>query len=276
MGFRLLLAGKPKAAKTGALCALANAGYRIRYWNFDNNTDPLFAYTKKENRKNIQILDCLDDLSISEAGYARAGGSQNLKAWTTMVRSMNEWPIDKSKPKLWTDRDILVLDSLTFCAQGLARRIQVLSNSEGKKFSWNDYAQTQKELDNLLACLKQWLPKAHFIACAHTKLHGPDLNVTDIEDDELKEKMLREKLNAAEVVPWGLGPRTFGNAQTDFFDAHFSGSALVKHVDGRGRMIYTVPTDGFNAGIPVEGIGKELPIETGLATIFDKINKQRA
>ncbi len=271
MGFRLLIGARPKQHKTGALTALANAGYTLRYVNHDDNTEPLFAYTRKECHRNIQVVDAVDEMRVSKEGNIVSTGAQGLKSWSTLMSSMDRWPVDGSDPAKWTKRDVLVIDSLTELAKGLARRQQAMEGRELKRYSWTDYDRVQKQIDALLVLLKGRLTNASLIVICHLQVIGPDFSTGDTEDEALRDEILRQKLRGADNIPWQLAPISFGKAQAKTLAAHFGGAVYCKTIDGRGRVLMTVPDDGFDAGVPVSGIAKELPVATGLATIFDAI-----
>ena len=271
MGFRLLLGGRPKSAKTGALAALANAGYMIRYVNHDDNAEPLFAYSRKDAHRNIQVLDAIDDMRVTKEGDIVSTGRQGLKSWNTLMNAMDRWPVDGSDPAKWTKRDVLCIDSLTELAKGLARRQQAMEGRELKRYSWTDYDRVQKQIDALLVLLKGRLVNASLIVIAHLQVIGPDFSTGDTEDEALRDEILRQKLRGADNIPWQLAPISFGKAQARTLAGHFLGTLYCKSVDGRGRVICTTPEDGFDAGVPIPGLPKELPVATGLATVFDAI-----
>ena len=271
MGFRLLLGARPKQHKTGALAALANAGYTLRYVNHDDNTEPLFAFSRKDAHRNIQVLDAIDEMRVSKEGNIVSTGAQGLKSWNTLMSAMDRWPVDGSDPAKWTKRDVLCIDSLTELAKGLARRQQAMEGRELKRYSWTDYDRVQKQIDALLVLLKGRLVNASLIVIAHLQVIGPDFSTGDTEDEALRDEILRQKLRGADNIPWQLAPISFGKAQAKTLAGHFSGSLYCKTIDGRGRVICTVPEDGFDAGVPISGLPKELPVATGLATVFDAI-----
>lgn len=271
MGFRLLLAGTPKSAKTGALASLANAGYKLRYCNLDDNAEPLFKYSRPDAHKNIQVLDCIDEFRISKEGNVVSSGVQGLKSWSTILQAMDLWPIDKTKPKDWGARDVLVIDSLTELAKGLARRQRVVEGRELKRPTWSDFTRVQDQIDHLIVHMKSFLPKASLIVICHLQVIGPDLSAGDVEDENLAQEIIRQKLRGADIVPWKLAPISFGKAQSKTLAGHFTGTLYAKAVAGRGRKLITVPEDGFDAGVPVPNLPRELDLETGLAKVFDAV-----
>lgn len=260
-----------KSAKTGALASLATGGYTLRYCNLDDNAEPLFAFSPPTAHKNIQVLDCIDQFRVDAKGDLVVDGVQGLKSWKTIVGAMDKWPLDGSDPAKWGARDVLVIDSLTELAKGLARRQQTIENRQNTRYSWNDYDRVQKQVDAMLIYLKSKLPKASLAVICHLQLIGPDLGTGDIEDDDLKEEVIRQKLRGADIVPWKLAPISLGRAQGKTLAGHFTGTLYCKATSGRGRVILTQPEDGFDAGVPVAGLPRELPVADGMAKIFNTI-----
>lgn len=250
---------------------MVNAGYVLRYVNHDDNSEPIFAYSRKDAHRNIQKLDAIDDMRVSKGGDIVSTGAQGLKSWSTLMNAMDQWPLDRSDPAKWGPKDILVIDSLTELAKGLARRQQAMEGRELKRYTWTDYDRVQKQVDALLVLLKQRLTRASLIVICHLQVIGPDFSTGDTEDEALRDEILRQKLRGADNIPWQLAPISFGKAQARTLAGHFSGCLYMKAVEGRGRRIFTVPEDGFDAGVPIPGLPKDLDIETGLAKVFDAV-----
>ena len=59
-GKKVLASGRPGTAKTGALCALLEAGFKVRLLSTEENLAPLFTYTDpaalKANLEAIWIV----------------------------------------------------------------------------------------------------------------------------------------------------------------------------------------------------------------------------
>lgn len=269
MGFRLALAGRPKSGKTGAIAGLANAGYTIRYCDFDDNAAPIYEFCDDDAaRARIQLVRCVDRLRIDAAGDIVVDGGQGLLGWGNFRGALETWPIDGSKVASWDAKDILVIDSFSELCKSLARRQQVLENRSKKKYTWDDYSRVQKQAENLLVFLKGHLPTASLIVVFHLKPEGPDLDAPlEIEDDALREEIVRQKLRGADNVEWHLAPISFGKALNDVIAGHFTGTIYAKPT-ARGRKLFTAPEDGFDAGVPVAGIAKELDLKDGLARVW--------
>lgn len=272
MGFRLALAGAPNCGKTGALCALADEGYTLRYVSYDDKDAPLWRYSAEGSRARIHVVKAVDRFRV-KGDSLEVDGAQGSLAWSTTMSALNKWPVDGSDPRSWTSKDILVLDSVTELAQSLARRQQVLEGRQGQPYDRRDYDIVQKMIDALVVTTKSRIGGAGMIAIFHLKMIGPDLRIPefsarDDEGRELAKRVLKEKLRGSEQVPWALAPVTFGSAQSEIIARHFTGALYAKVMKGRGRRLLTVPEDGFNAGVPVEGLARELDIATGLAKVW--------
>lgn len=273
MAYRQITYGFSKSGKTGSLACLAEDGWTIRYLDFDDNPTPLYAFCKPEFHKNIQRVSCLDEFRVNEIDNIRSTGGSGLKAYSTMMSALDEWPIDKSDPQKWdADKNILCIDSLTSVAKAKVRAIQVRAGREDKKYNWDDYQMTQREIDALLQALKTWV-NCPIIVMAHLQLIGPDLDAADIDDEDLRAQIIEQKLKGADIMPWRLAPITIGKAQALTVAGHFTAAALVHVTEASGRRIISKPMQGLDLGIPIPGVAGELPLETGMATIFKAVRK---
>lgn len=267
--------GLPKSGKSASFAALANAGWRVRVLDFDGNVDPLINFTKPELRSNIEVVDCLDKITLTEVG----GGSVPLdgvpklrssRGWSTMAKALNKWPTDETFCGDWDPlKNVLVIDSATTLASSKVHAIQLANNRDGKRKNFTDYELTQTAIEGLIQALKADVKCPVFLT-AHLQLIGPDLDVgEDIENEGLRARILEEKLKGATKQPWTLGPITLGKAQVRTLAAHFSGTALCEAFPAGGRQIRLKPMDGLALGMPIPGLKESYPIETGWATILD-------
>src|SRR5712672_399137 len=111
--------------KTGALAALANAGYKIRMIDFEGNTAPLYANTLPENRSNIAIASVRDKITL--------GGGRDITQCTNPVAFRQAWRlldnfVDNAGNELgsaadWGDDTVLVIDGITQMGEACMRRI---------------------------------------------------------------------------------------------------------------------------------------------------------
>ena len=248
------------------MASLVNGGYKLRYLDFDGNTKALSAYIR-EPKGTLDVVSCIDRMRVNNLGSVVCDGKPT--AYSTALSALSSWPSDGSHSTSWDERTVLVVDSGTFMGEALLRRQLNLNNREGKKATWNDYQNAQSEMKNFLMLCKTLVP-CHLIFNTHLVLIGPDLNV-DVEDEGLAAKLLAKKLEGAEDVPWRYHPNAVGKAISDKIAAYFDGTLLVA-TSPRGRKIFTKPTDGFDAGVPVPGLPSELDLSDGLLKIFNAID----
>lgn len=275
MSLRILFMGLPKSGKTASLASLANAGWKIRVLDFDGNVDPLVNFTKPSARSNIEVVDCLDKVSLVDVGGGSipSDGVPKMRAsrgWSAMAKALNKWPFDDSFCGDWDpEKVILLIDSATTLALSKVHAIQLANNKDGKRRNFSDYELTQTSIEGLIQALKADVKCPVFLT-AHLQLVGPDLDVADdIENEGLKARILEEKLKGASKQPWALGPITLGKAQVRTLAAHFSGTALMEALPAAGRQIRLKPMDGLALGMPIPGLKDSYPIETGWAAIMD-------
>lgn len=281
MSLRLLYLGAPKSGKTGSLAAAANAGWKIRYLDFDGNADTLLNFTAPANRKNIEIIPCLDEYKmVQKAG--KESMEQTLvyaskpSAWKSFMDAMSVWPTDQSKPSEWEPtKNILVIDSMTTLALSKINLSVYSDGREGKRRNFNDYDSVQNDILKLTSLLKVYIKCPVFIM-AHLQLTSANLDVDeDITNQEIRAKLYEEKLKIAAKTPMQWGPVTMGKALTNTLAAHFNGTILAEANHLLGRKIFLQPKEGLNLGVPFplltkdQKIIKELPLETGVKEILD-------
>lgn len=259
---RFLIEGFPKSGKTGALASLLDAGYTLRYLDFDANPQSLIAYAKPESLARLQIVECRDNVGIGTNGGFQLG---TFEACPTATKALNKWP-DGSTAMDWDESNVLVVDSGSVMAESALKRNVALNGRNGKRPQFGDYQAGQDTIVNLLTYSK--LLHCHFIFITHLFLMGPDFSGEDIENDSLRERIIEKKLEGADNVPWKLAPKTVGRALHDIAK-HFSG-VIYCAARGPARKLLLRPADGVDAGVPVVGLPSELDITGGLATIFAK------
>jgi hypothetical protein len=120
-----LLVGDSGVGKTTALAGLAQAGYHLHIYDFDNLLDPLIARLRREDAKalaRIEFMSFRDKMKATPQGPTIDG---QPTAFVDALRALDKWE-DGSKPAEWGPNHIAVIDSLTtmsraayFWARGL-------------------------------------------------------------------------------------------------------------------------------------------------------------
>lgn len=272
---RAMLVGYPGAGKTGALASLANAGYKIRFLDFDGNTEPLLRFTKDEFLKNIDIQLFEDKLRNGQSFIEPLGQPQAFKQ---ALDAMDQWKytdedgtlVDLGKSKDWGCDTVVVLDSLTALGTAAFRRVQNRLNKTAINTTQQVWGIAMTEQEAFIEKMTSNTNKFHVIVLAHLKMISPK----DVaKDDSDTTKALKER--AAELIPTRLFPSALGQALPPMIGGHFPTLLLVEPEYKPGnkvqRVIRTVPRPELDLKIPAPDLPASLPIDTGLAEIFKQM-----
>lgn len=287
-GIRMMICGYPGTGKTGALAALANAGFKLRIVDFDGNMEPLLQYTRPECLKNIDIVSLEDELSDG-GQYVEPKGVPT--AFTRAMKLLDRWKyidpdgepeidpktneprknkagevlryIDLGRMADWGPDTVVVTDGLTSMGAAAFRRARGTVNKTPMNTTrqvWtlaiNDQAAyVDKTTAGTLRC--------HTIMLAHLKIIGPK----DVEaDDDTLTKDLKKRV--ADIVPTRLYPSALGREYASACTGHFP-IVIRAEVSSKGkrRLIWT-PSEELDLKLPGRGVEGEVGIEDGLLKIF--------
>jgi hypothetical protein len=273
---KMMYAGVSGTGKTGSLVSLAQAGYRL--WVLDMD------------KEGIQVLRnvCLFD---PKTKLARPGGQQLLsriqyQALTDKIRPINgiptvtgspeafksigkhlaDWNGDKSVPPIdkWTDRDILVLDSLTGTGDSAMRYTQLKAGRLNQRPYLEDWGQAIAYLEQLVEMLTDPYIPCHVIIITHVKYvggGGADPG-GGAENDDMGEVGLPIK-----GFPNALGkqlPATIGR----FFNTIVLADTVGEGAAQR-RKIFTTPRNRVDLKTVNPAKTKsEYELDSGLAALF--------
>jgi hypothetical protein len=107
----------------------------------------------------------------------------------------------------------------------------------------------------------------HVVAITHLKLIGPR-EVEDQDDDVTKDL----KAQVADLVPFRLFPWALGKQLSPVIGGDMDTLILAESVEKANsvkRVLVTEPRASMDIKVPAKGLPKELPIDTGLLTIFE-------
>lgn len=268
---RMLLVGYPGAGKTGALAALADAGFKLRIIDFDGNNEPLFEYVTSPDA-DVDILTFEDRLENSPDGrYMQPVGIPDafnkalkaMKAWKYKDEDDNE--IDLGSSKSWGPDTVLVVDGITGMGKAAFRRAQKMMNKTPLNTTDAVWGTAMSDQESFIELLTSASNRFHVIVLSHLKLVGPrDIRSTD---DELTKDL---KKSAAEIIPTRLYPSALGNKLPPFIAGHFPTVVLAEQRFRNGkssRILRTVAMEELDLKVP-GNVPAELPLESGLHTIF--------
>lgn len=246
---RVLMAGNSGAGKTGSLISLLEAGYTIRMLDMDNNVRSLVELCKRKDPKLLERLDYIsfrDKFRSSMSAGIEVSGQP--KAWVNAIKSLEKWD-DGSVPSSWGSDTIFVLDTLTSIGRAAFAFAQGQNPSAKDPRQW--YAAGQEILKRLLEMITSPDFGPHVIVLSH-------IDLVELPDGSTK--------GYASALGKAIGPQIPKTFST----------MLLAESKGTGdkvrRTIQTMPTQLMDLKNPTPWeFDKELPLDTGLATIFAKL-----
>lgn len=265
---RMLIQGRPKTGKTGALVALAEAGFKLRILDFDNNPEPLFQYASDEALKRIDIEHFADTMHDS-ANAASGIGPVNATAFTAALKMLNDWK-GKDGESLgasssWGIDTIVVLDTLDNMGETARNRAVKLSNKTRQNTTQRVWGFAQDDIANTVRKMKNC--NFHLIILCHPKIIGPNTNIEEDDSAEIKDA----KNALAALTPTRLYPSVPGKALAQVIGGMVPIilKSEVAEYHGRMRNVFDAsPTMDTDTGAPVKGIKWPQPAETALVTLF--------
>jgi len=155
---RMLLVGDPGAGKTASLATLANAGYNLRILDFDNGLDILSHYLEADAMDRVHYATLRDNLT-------------NATAFHKALRLLSHWKNDTEdfgKIKDWTEKDVLVIDSMTFMSAAAMHQALAFN---GKKLteqpSMPEWGEARRNVEYVLDYLTGEEVKCNVVCTAH-------------------------------------------------------------------------------------------------------------
>ena len=242
---KMLAVGNSGTGKTGALASLAEAGYTLGILDYDNGLDILRNATSAAAQDRI-FYETLTERRKMVAGQLVLDGMPSVLPNT--LKLLNNWP-ELGPVSTWGPDRVLVLDSLTFFAKAVFEWVEASFHYRDRRQS---YGEAQRRVENLLGLLYSPVIPCNIYVASH--------------------------LTFIELVPGTLKayPAVIGRALSPTVTRYFN-TCVEFHIRGIGptakRVIATGPTgtvDVKTATLP-SAVPGELPVETGLATLFQAL-----
>lgn len=240
---KLIYIGDSSTGKTGSLASLVDAGYKFKIIDMDNGLEPLKHFVAdKSLLRNIEYETYRDNYKGTAAGPIISG---QPKAFTQALAKMTEWQA------LEDAKTIFVLDSLS--AFGRAAYAWADFANPTVKDKRQIFGAAQAALENTIALLTAETFRMNVIIISHVKY-----------DD------------AVDGVAKGY-VSSIGKALGPIIPRYFN-TLVLAETSGAGnnvkRKIKTVPTGVIDLKTASPKIDRELPLETGMATIFDLLKTE--
>jgi hypothetical protein len=246
---KLLYIGDSGTGKTGSLVSLVKAGYQLRILDMDAGLDSLVQFIKHECPEKIDAVDTEFRRDKYRSGANGVGPvlAGQPKAFVGALELLTKWS-DGSDPATWGPGTVFVLDSLTAFSRAAFEWAKGMNPGAKDPRQW--YFQAQQGVENVIAMLTSEAFGCNVIIISHVQLK-------ELADGTTK--------GYANSIGSALGP---------ILPKYFSWMILAQSV-GMGksvkRTIATFPTGIIDLKTPMPfSMEAQLPLESGLATIFEK------
>ena len=249
---KLLLLGDSKVGKTSSLVSLVKAGYKLRILDLDNLLHPLAELIMKEcpdKITNVAYRTLRDKRKMTDLGPIIDGAP---KAFPRTIKMLDRWRykhqgevIDLGQPYTWGPDTILVIDSLSrLCDAAIDWRLPLTPVGESGKFDGRaTYQDAQNAVEDVLATLTGDNFRTNVIVICHGLYMSQ-------EDGTRK-----------------IFPQSVGQKLSPKIPQYFP--TYVRYMNKTGKRLIQVKSDTSIDLATPPAISKELPTDTGLATIFE-------
>lgn len=290
---RMMMVGKPGAAKTTSLASLANAGFKLRILSYDGNEDPLYEYCTPEGLKNIDSVFLGDKLqggeewidSMEPTGFRDGLRLMDRWCYDESGRVLGKQPIDfKTKALLpynppavgkvtdlgsskdWGPDTIVVLDSLTAMGDAAMTKVRRRLNKTKGDNTDRVYGIAMSEQFDFLKRVRQPGNRFHFLVTAHLKMIGPQ----DFRKGE-SEIAKKNKEDQAQLIDTRWYPMALGRQLPQEIARVFPMAVLFEPkttAKGIVPTIWTKPRHEVDLKMPSKTLPESLPVSDGMLTIF--------
>lgn len=239
---KLLYIGDSSSGKTGSLVSLLADGYSMRILDMDNGLTALKLFGKGQDLSRVEYETFRDEYRMTPQGPIAKGAT---KAFSSAMETLTKWG-DVEDPMC-----ITVIDSLTFLGKAAWAWARGMNPTAKDPRQW--FYAAQQAVESVLALLTSEAYKQNVIVISHVNY---------------KEVMEGVHKGYPSAVGSALGPTI-----ASYFDTLILAEASGSGTNVR-RRIKTLPTGVIDLKMPSSGIDKELPLETGLSTIFRELKGQ--
>ncbi len=277
---KILNMGYPKTGKTGCMASLINAGYKLRLVSFDPQANLLALknYIDKDKRDHLEYIVLRDKIRMGPKGQTLDGAPTAFRDADRVLAGKldpdkysvaaewgptNEWPEDM----------VLALDPLGGLGKAAMNFVLALTGkveTGPKPATWMK-AQNEQELfierlndDEVVSC--------NLVVNAHIVVIGPKAPMMSDDNDDEAENKTQILDRELELIPHRLYPNALGRALPPKISSHFGVVVRAETLVGGRRVISTIADPSLDIAVPAKVAG-QLPVGTGLATIFDALRK---
>lgn len=243
---KLIYIGDSGTGKTGSLVSLLADGYRFKIIDMDNGLDFFVQKAKEQGLQKhfggVEYETIRDTYGLNPGQGAGVKGQP--KAFTEALKKMTEWSAMED------DKTVFVLDSLSAFGKAAFEWARFMNPTSKDPRQW--YFTAQQAVENVIALIT-----------------GADFRMNAIVISHVNYKEVTEGVHKgyANAIGSALGP-TISKYFNTLILAESTGAG--KNVK---RKIKTLPTGVIDLKISIPDLEGELPLETGLSTIFAKLKE---
>lgn len=236
---KILYIGDSSSGKTGSLAALLADGYSMRILDMDNGLTALKQFGAAADLSKVEYETYRDEFRMTNSGPMTKGAP---KAFSNAMTKLTEWS------EIEDPMSITVLDSLTFLGKAAYQWAKGMNPTAKDPRQW--FYSAQQALESVLAMLTSEAYKQNVIVISH-------VNYKELFEGTHK--------GYPSAIGSALGPTV-----ASYFDTLILAEASGSGTNVR-RRIKTLPTGVIDLKMPMSSVDKELPLETGLSTIFSQL-----
>jgi len=248
---RMLLIGDSGAGKTGALCSLVEAGYRLYIIDLEDGVkilQNLLRARAPDKLDSVEVESFQDQYVMMPAGPSVKGAP---KAFMSAGKQVDIW----TKEVEWGPKDLLVIDSLT----ALGKAALAVSRSMNPKISNYVFhvGNAQRLLEPFIDTITGHMAPYNLLVITHVRYK-------DIKDPD-------DKVIGQKNFPSSVGEALSERLPQAFNDCY----ACVKIGAGTTEKRQIVSAHALLSGLKTsdpDKIQRTYPLESGLAQIFETIN----
>ena len=255
----ILLVGDPGAGKTGAMAALANAGWTLAVANFDGNVSPLSWYVKPEAASRVHIRQFQDTVRATGMGFQNGA----VVAAAQLPNVLSNWP-GLGPADTWGPDKVLVIDPLSHLSD---RMVNSAASMAGRpKPDPKDYGAMANTLEMFLTYLKGL--KCHVICITHLRVLGEPMDLRKQSERDADPKVPAPEDSWKSTLSWKRFPSVAGRMMPPEVGTYFE-VILHAKTEGAGRaarrVLSMVPDVDVDVKAPVHLFGGKsvLDIEQG-------------
>lgn len=254
---KLLVLGDSGSGKSGALASLAAAGYSLRIIDVDNGLDILRSYlTDPSSPYPKESAARVEYETVTDSMRTQGGKLVPVKAssWQRSIDLLQNWKTETANfgnISTWTNKDVLVIDTLSILADQALKFCLSLNMRLGQKPHQSDWGDAQVLVQGLLETLYDDAVKCNVVVNCHIKY----------SEDPITGAMK-------------CFPESVGKALSPKIAKYFN-NVVRCQTSGNSRKIITTSSNQLElkTSAPLK-VKNEYPIATGLADLFKDLRSQ--